>query len=140
MLIVAFSLRKRLNLYGIYRLGYGLFGPKMLSTTSGRMLVGALGIPSFMFFLVTCGVLPRPFQVVVSAIMHKVKRTHSRKPSQRKFNYDRIQEHLVLGRQPRNEQDIDTLIEKEGVRVFVTLNEVCLRQYTHHHLLRDDRD
>ena len=107
-----------------YRLGYGLFGSDMLSSTRGRMLVGALSVPSFMFFLVTCGVLPRPFQVVVSAIMHKVKRTHSRKPSKRKFNYDRIQDHLILGRQPRNEQDIDKLIEEEGVRVFVTLNEV----------------
>ena len=98
----------------------------MFSSSRGRMLLGALSMPSFAFFLVTCGVLPRPFQVALSAFMHKVKRTHSRKPSKRKFNYDRIQENLILGRQPRNEKDIDILIEQENVQVFVTLNEVRL--------------
>ena len=98
----------------------------MFSTSRGRMLLGALSVPSLAFFLVACGVLPRPFQVALSAFMHRVKRTHSRKPSKRKFNYNRVQEHLILGRQPRNEKDVDDLIEKENVRVFVTLNEVRL--------------
>lgn len=46
--------------------------------------------------------------------MHRVKRTHTQPPGKRKWNFTQMRPLLYLGRQPRNEADIEGLIHKVG--------------------------
>ena len=72
--------------------------------------------------MVICGLAPRRLQTAISAFLHKIKRTHSQHPSKRKFNYNLIRAGLFLGRQFRDEVDLNK-VAKEGVTAVVTLNE-----------------
>jgi len=73
--------------------------------------------------LVITGLAPRPFAVWLSAVMHQLKRTHTRAVNKRPFNYHEIRKGLFLGRQFRGEEDLRALQRKEGITAIVTLNE-----------------
>ena len=106
---------------------------KATSWCCGRMIYGGIGecqtpwytslilAPSIIF--VVCGFAPKPMAVQLSAFMHVLKRTHSQPKSKRPFNYHKIRDGLVLGRQFRDLDDLKRLQKEFGVTAVVTLNE-----------------
>lgn len=74
-------------------------------------------------FMAISGLCPKPLAVQLSSVMHKLKGTHSQPKSKRPFNFHQIRPNLILGRQFRDEKDLNLLIQEHNVEVIVTLNE-----------------
>jgi len=69
------------------------------------------------------GVGPPALRSSVSYWLHAAMRTSAFTPEdKRAFDYDEVRSSLLLGRQPRNNKDLERL-KAEGVIGFVTLNE-----------------
>jgi len=69
------------------------------------------------------GLAPKPLAVQLSSFMHMLKGTHTQPKEKRPFNFHVMRPNLILGRQFRDENDLNLLITKHNVEAIVTLNE-----------------